>query len=142
MNVIFTDIDGCLFPIHPKIVEWSPSCVDIYNRVVKDFALDTVVSSDWRLWKTLEQLQEIFKVRNCNANIVGVTIDMNEHWHRGQEIIEYLIAHGDINKYVVIDDNTQGMEDYINPSKIIKCNSWEGLTEESYNLIKTSLNNQ
>lgn len=62
---------------------------------------DIVICSDWKD-NGLEVLQEMWKARNINGNIVGITPN-REDKNRALEVLEYCIKHG-LDRYVIIDD--------------------------------------
>jgi histidinol phosphatase-like enzyme len=141
-NIIFTDIDGVLNP-HWK-TKWSKNAISIYNKMCKDFNLKPVITSTWRMSHTKEQLQKIFIDQGIEVEIYDYTqlpvmtsSGLYLAKERGREIKEWL-DENKIDNYVVIDDKTSDIEPFVN--NVIKCNSWIGLTEEHYNLVKEILN--
>lgn len=124
---LLLDFDGVLatvkqFALTPKSKSWivgdffnntgiypfDKKCVKILNEILNKFDCDIVVSSDWKLYNNIEQLQEIFNINGVNGNIVDVTpnhpisisyIEMN----RAAEILKY-VEDNKINKWLAIDD--------------------------------------
>lgn len=129
MNIIFTDIDGVLNPHWRK--KWSTKSILLYNKICNDFNLVPVITSTWRVNHTIEQLQDIFDIQGINKKIFDYTPILNSD--RGLEIKTWL-NNNNVTKYVVIDDKTSDIIQYVD--NVIKCKSWIGLEDEHYNEIK------
>lgn len=124
-NIIFLDVDGVfncqiyyeeLLRLHPngerpkfdmcrKRIEWfSELCADTDSAVV--------ISSTWRMGRTLEELQEMMNSMGGTFKIIGATPIL--HVARGVEIKEWLSEHCmelfgvhyfDFFRYAIIDDD-------------------------------------
>jgi hypothetical protein len=85
-----------------------------FNELCKEIGAKVVISSTWRLGKTVEQLQEIMDYCGGTFEIIGKTD--NTGYERGTEIAKWLRdnikpeTHGchyfDFYKYVIIDDDS------------------------------------
>jgi hypothetical protein len=132
MNVIFTDIDGVLNLNVGSSRAWSPSAIDIYDRICEEFDLKPVISSTWRTNHTKKELQRIFDYWGIQTPIYDFTpILFNEP--RGVEI-ETWLRENPCDKWIVIDDNISGITPYV--GNVVKCRGWMGLTEDEYLEIK------
>lgn len=122
MKVIFLDIDGVLNsrayiqqvgdlfddPKH----QIDPLAVTRLNFLTKTTGAKIVVSSTWRLafYKEpngLVLLQECMSGYGITGEVIGMT--GNDAWgtdRRGQEIQDYLWNHPEIEKFVIIDDDS------------------------------------
>lgn len=141
---IFTDIDGVLNPHWAK--RWNEKSVNIYNKVCKEFDLLPVITSTWRLNHSKEKLQEIFEINGIDVKIYDILkmqdvdkFGFRPSKERGAEIKEYL-NDNICDNFVVIDDKIDDIVKHINSSKIVKCRSWIGLDDESYDEIKKIFN--
>lgn len=129
---IFTDIDGVLNPKFNKV--WNKKCVDVYNRICKDFDLQPVITSTWRIKYNKKQMQEIFIRQGIMVNIYDYTpVLMND---RGLEIEKWLQDNEHTN-YIVVDDKVTDIESYV--TNVIHCKGWIGLIDEHYDEIKKLL---
>lgn len=135
MNVIFTDIDGVLNLNVGTTRAWSPSAIDIYDRICEEFDLKPVISSTWRTNHTKQQLQRIFDYWGIQTPIYDYTPILPTE-HRGVEI-ELWLRENQCDKWIVLDDNISGITPYV--SNVVKCRGWLGLTEEEYEEIKLIL---
>jgi hypothetical protein len=118
MKLIYLDIDGVLSlgsEMHPKLTRWgyvhrfNAKAVKILNEILKETNADIVVSSDWKDFYSLNDLQEIFiwqKVSKAPIDVTkslpGKTLQLLEEV-RAREILE----HADKIKpasWVAIDD--------------------------------------
>lgn len=125
MKVLFLDIDGVL-----NSSAWAerhgdgwnrrfdPLAVERLERILRETGCAIVVSSSWRVGRTLEQCRAELACagigRLANRRIVALTPDHNEPLPgssivlarpRGDEIDAWLQAHPDVTSYVILDDN-------------------------------------
>ena len=122
MKVIFLDIDGVLvtrnsikyqhlnYPDETSI-RFSKNAVKYLNKLIRLTKAKIVISSTWRLFHSLEDLQNIFKKQGVSGMIISTTsiekapieIDIP----RGQKITDWLANHSEVEQYVIIDDDVQ-----------------------------------
>jgi hypothetical protein len=84
-----------------------------------------VITSTWKTFYKFEDLKKELFSRGLVSDIIDITPVLES---RGKEI-ECWLDINSVNKYVVIDDNINGIIDHINPGKIIKCSPSIGFTE-------------
>ena len=122
MKVIFLDIDGVLvtrnsikyqylnFPDDTSI-RFSKNAVRNLNKLIRLTKAKIVISSTWRLFHSLEGLQNIFTKQKIKAKIISTTsierAPVEEDIPRGQKIADWLSQHPEVEKYVIIDDDVQ-----------------------------------
>lgn len=128
MKVIFLDIDGVLnsdtdfFELrkfgHPvneikgsKVI--NRGCLALLQQILEDTDAKIVLSSTWRHLYTLEEMHEMFTARDFNLPFevwhdITPTLSRgfsDDHtYHRGAEIRDYLDAHPEVEKFVILDD--------------------------------------
>lgn len=124
-NYIFLDIDGVLattnqYYVNPK--KWHPKfkcyrfdtkCVKVFNSILNEIDNHIIIlSSDWKLHNTVDEMNEILKWNNVNTIISDFTptfwgskFNHNDELEecRAYEILEYVKTHN-IENYIVIDD--------------------------------------
>ncbi len=133
-NIIFLDIDGVLncelfFAGRSKQCEEEISDritkLNFYKRHICEQRMTwlnelceetnslVVISSSWRIGKTVEELREILNYCGANFNIIDKTPQLG--FERGVEISVWLkgncknvigIDHRDFNNYAIIDDDS------------------------------------
>lgn len=87
---------------------------------------DIVISSDWR-FSGFDSMQKMWNHRKLPGNIVGITPFLKEkNYFRGNEIKKYLDDNYDIDKYLIIDDNSDFNKDQL--PFLIKTNPKYGLS--------------
>ena len=122
MKVIFLDIDGVLvtrnsikyqylnFPDETNI-RFSKKAVKNLNKLVRLTKAKIVISSTWRLFHSLEKLQNIFEEQNIESEIISTTsvekATVEEDIPRGQKIADWLEQHPEVEQYLIIDDDVQ-----------------------------------
>lgn len=141
MKVIFLDIDGVLNSTETQPVEERGLMYSIHrplvlrlNRIVEATGAKIVLSSTWRLaddWhKTMLEagIADVFLGRTISlqkerfeSGITGA-----EFMERGKEIQEWLDGHPDVDRYCILDDDS----DMLPHQKHFKTSMFEGgLTE-------------
>lgn len=128
MKVIFLDIDGVLnsdtdfFELrkfgHPineikgsKVI--NRGCLALLQQIIEDTDAKIVLSSTWRMHYSLEEMHEMFTARDFSLPFdvwhdITPTLShgfSDDHTrHRGAEIRDYLDAHPEVEKFVILDD--------------------------------------
>jgi hypothetical protein len=156
MKIIFLDIDGvvCLSrewgsrmrkikrweleggegqpPVTIRLDDFNKMAVDVLNDIILTSGADIVISSDWRLHATLDEMVDLFHRYGVIKGPIDFTPELQtttKHSDiRVDEINLWLSKHPEITKWVAIDDMDLG-------KKIgsISGNSNDGLT----NFVKT-----
>lgn len=124
--VFFLDIDGVvatyqqIYISNPK--KWHPKhkcykfdvkCVKVFNEIIDIINPLIVLSSDWKLHYTIEELNEIFEWNGVNTIVSDITpklliekdfYSINDlEKYRANEINAYIKEHN-ITKFIIIDD--------------------------------------
>ena len=149
-KIIFLDIDGVL-RTHKSDLEWSnklvtpifkgvdrlfdKTLVDNLNEVIYLTGEKIVITSNWRIYLSLEELQIIFKERGVIGEVIGKTglghlkggspIPIG---NRGLEIQDWL-DRNPVGKFIIIDDQVSDITNIFPNWKIIKVNSQVGFVE-------------
>ena len=149
-KIIFLDIDGVL-RTHKSDLEWSKKLdtpiyrgvnrlfnkelVDNLNEVIFLTNAKIVVTSNWRIHLSLDELKKIFKDRGVIGEVIGKTglghlkdgspIPVG---HRGLEIQDWLNSNH-FTKYLVIDDQISDIVNIIPDWKVIKVNPQIGFVD-------------
>lgn len=115
--IIFLDIDGVLVSYarlnerHPIDGEhdFVPESVEALNLLIEKLDAEIVISSSWRIGKSIEYLQEILDIRNVKGKVIGKTSYSfsSVDGGRGQEIREWMEEHGIPETFIIIDDEVQ-----------------------------------
>ena len=112
--------------------------ISLLNDLYKEINYKVVVSSAWRVGRSVEQLQVLLADKGFIGEVIGKTGSLNvlDDLRRGKEIQEYFDTFQDkITNFVIVDD-----EDYdiapMFPDKIVKVNGKLGLMESDISKIK------
>lgn len=118
MKIIFLDIDGVLNVI-PQGRDKYGSCFHKHFEenlkwIVKETNAKIVISSTWR-FSGIEIMKEMWKERDLPGDIIDITpftsvvtdydASFSERAERGNEIRDWLNKNGDVEKYVILDDD-------------------------------------
>jgi len=135
-KVLFLDIDGVLWVGVVGMGNWrdfKPEAVINLNYIfskVKD--LKIVVSSTWRHNNSLEWLDDHFHDNGFiyEARFIGATPDFfnKPDRARGYEIQAWLDDHSEVDKFVILDDDSDmvHLKDHL-----VKTYFYDGLTKEN-----------
>ena len=124
-SVIYLDIDGVLatdkqysikktsksylseFNCYP----YDAKCVKIFNDILEETDAEIILSSDWSLYYTLKQMDEIFKINGIIkspydiAHPKALRMSASAALNRGFSIDEHLFFNQhEFGNYVIIDD--------------------------------------
>lgn len=128
--VLFLDFDGVLVPVpnyakRPFAQPWAPAdpeCVARLNRLLDEAEFQIIVCSTWRhYW----DMHLVFKDFGIHGTPAGITRELSRS--RGEEILLYLAEH-DIEQFVILDDDHDGMSDLAQWH--VKPDQYKGLQDE------------
>lgn len=128
LKIIFLDIDGVMNPgfVHDCLdmgPALRPEHVRVLNRIVAQSGARVVVSSAFRIGRSLKFLKKEFADAGFEGEIVGKTPTL--HTGRDMEIWTWLEANA-ADSYVILDD----MVSMGTLSRKLVCTYPDGLTEE------------
>ena len=152
MKIIFLDIDGviCLSrewgsrkrkikrweleggdgqpPVNIRLDDFNKIAVDVLNDIILTSDADIVISSDWRLYASLDEMKDLFHQFGVIKGPIDFTPELQtstKHANiRVDEINLWLSKHSDIKKWVAIDDM-----DLSDLDNFVKCREREGLKQ-------------
>ena len=153
MNVIFLDVDGVLnnqrhilalyellgdktFRRFRKfygqtILDYK--CCDLVRKLAEKKDAKIVLSSSWRLSDKHTKIVE----DELDTEIYGITPHLGTQ--RGYEIKQYLKQHNEVNNYVIIDDDSDMLEEQM--SHLCLVNREVGFTRKDYRKCMEILRN-
>lgn len=127
MKVLFLDIDGVVNKQdnfdrskNPGLYPLDSYCAFLVGRIVLQTSCKVVLSSSWRCHPD--------GVRNVSERVIellDVTPQLRSSF-RGDEINAWLESHDNIDKYAILDDDTDFYED----QPLFKTTFKDGLTDE------------
>lgn len=124
MKVIFLDHDGviCLPPqwggrykhrhdqpnIDSIFDKFDTKSIKVLNSIISETDCEIVVSSDWRLHCSLDQMKELYKMRGIIKSPIDYTpitpFDMELENMRCNEIMSWLKSNPGVTNWVAVDD--------------------------------------
>jgi len=152
MKVLFLDHDGviCLSnnwggrykkkgfdsnpetPMDIRMDNFDVKAVKILKEIIDETGCELVISSDWKLHGTLDQMKEMYITRGIKPPI-DYTPNMKDfdetghamlHWKgfsesiRVYEVNEYLKNHPEVTHWVAVDDlNLSSLENFVRTTK-------------------------
>ncbi len=153
-RIIFLDFDGVLNHqiffqrtrqetkgqiVLARSVDIDPFSVGQLNNLIERTGAKVVVSSTWRLGRTVEELQEMLSLKNFQGTIIGITPDFRgEKTVRGNEIEAWRKVNRHSN-YVILDDDSDML--LWHRHNFIKVDSYCGLTPNNVYLAEKILKN-
>lgn len=134
-KIIFLDFDGVLSPIdnvdngRDKYGEhFNARCTENLNAIIETTGAHIVITSSWRQYLSLWQLQRMCKKRGIKGEIVGVTPIRSIH--RGNEIDSWL-SKKNCHRYVILDDMNESQFNKHQRSSLIICDGRKGLSHDN-----------
>ena len=119
-DVEFTDR-----PVHTRFDNFDNKAVKVLNEILEKTEAEIVVSSDWRLHATLEELGDYYESQGINKRPIAVTEIFKDifpkEWNafrfradleleRSMEIGHFLENHPEITHWVAVDDLNMSIE--------------------------------
>lgn len=124
MKVIFLDHDGviCLSTewgsrfknkegLDSVFDRFNDKAIKVLNEILDETDSEIVISSDWKLHCTLEQMQELYKIRGIKKPPIAFTdsiVDIKGldylEYNRQLEIKDWLLKHPEVTHWVSVDD--------------------------------------
>jgi hypothetical protein len=110
-------------PVEYRFDNFDKKAIKILNEILEETDAEIVVSSDWRLYATLEELGEYYTSQGIIKKPIGVTKKLSEfdtpnnfvwsrEWDleqvRSLEIKQWLIDHPEVTHWVAVDDLNMG----------------------------------
>jgi hypothetical protein len=158
-KIIFLDFDGVLnsqlWYVRTKgnrgEDDLDVNAIEFLNSLIKSTDAKIVVSSTWRLTKTIEELQSILYRNGFEGEVIGKTKDLRRGEDsdcilRGNEILCWMKdnptvlgqPYYDYKNYVIFDDDTDML--YWQKDNFIKTDPYVGLTPTNVYKAKKILN--
>jgi DNA-binding LacI/PurR family transcriptional regulator len=114
-NVILLDLDGVMITTKPwesdfiladDFAEFNPKAVTKLNQLLQETGYDIVLSSARRYAHDIDQMNEFFKTRGIEGQIIDYLplYDLNLRYSRYDEVTRFLMKYRP-NNYIVIDDD-------------------------------------
>ena len=109
-------------PVHLRLDDFDKKCIKVLNEILSESGAEIVISSDWKKYATLEELQRMYKIYGVNSVPIDVTplyanLDrdkekdfMKRDWaekhafERSMEIQNWLSEHPEVTHWVAVDD--------------------------------------
>lgn len=126
-KVLFLDFDGVTHSYKDikKNLFFMPAICERLDALCKEFDLEVVVTSSWRLFHPLEDMKEMLQPIEARR-IVGVTVDGGKQ-NRGWEVQQWLKENKDVSKFVILDDYDEGISELFGEN-FVKTDPDKGLT--------------
>jgi hypothetical protein len=149
-KIIFLDFDGVLnsqlWYVRTKGSrerdDLDKEAIGFLNTLIKNTGAKVVVTSTWRLGRTVEELQEILDRNGFKGEVIGKTKELRlgedgDCILRGNEILQWMKAHPEIlgtpywdyKHYVIFDDDSDML--YWQKNNFIHIDSYAGLSPNS-----------
>ena len=100
--------------------DWDGDAVERLRTLCEDFGAEIVVSSDWRRRKSVEMLQAYFRIHDFHRYVTDKTGESEGPPHyRAGEVKDYLDAHPEVERFVIIDDGYGNEFDEFFPEQFV-----------------------
>ena len=151
MKILFLDHQGvmrldpvCWVTGNPELQDFNKDAVKNINDIISETDCEIVVSSDWKLWINLSEMQSFYRRQGLIKSPIGYTPDKSSEIKspndltrlRMEEITQWLNNNKDVSTWVAVDDlDLRKLERFvfIEDAKI-------GMTKDSLRELKEYLN--
>ena len=99
-------------PVECRFDNFDPKAIKVLNKILESTGAEIVVSSDWRLYATLEELQTYYLAQGIIKAPISVTPILYESNHITSRISEIRkwMENNSIDRWVVVDDIPMGID--------------------------------
>lgn len=112
-------------PLEYKFDNFNKKAIKVLNEILEETGVEIVVSSDWKLHCSLEEMGQYYESQGIKKKPISFTPSLNDcTWYnpdqfpwnrtwnseqsRSIEITQYLIDHPEITNWVAVDDLDMG----------------------------------
>ena len=132
----------CWLKGEPELNDFDKSAVKNINDIISETDCEIVVSSDWKLWVDLSEMQRFYRRQGLIKVPIGYTPDKSSEIKsrddlsrlRVEEIKEWLNDNKDISTWVAVDDL-----DLSDLERFVFIEDRGGMTKDSLSQIKEYL---
>ena len=115
-----------------NVYPFDPKCVKIFNEILEKVDADIIISSDWRVEFTLEELADIFKINGVIRPPMDVTpqypTSMSHYSkNRAGEIMKYVTDNKIGKNWIAIDDLNLHL--WLDEHFFMCKSEWEGIKQ-------------
>ena len=122
-KAIILDIDGCIattkqfalkktaktYLTKYAVYPFDKGCINVLNEILNKTGAEIILSSDWRLFYNIEQLDDIFKINNVIKSPLFTTPKYSSKFSAPLEYnrineINNVLDNNKIKRFIVIDD--------------------------------------
>jgi len=142
-RILFLDIDGVLNSEEyyrnsrnsgKDFYPFDPASVSFIKALVEDFSLKIVISSTWRYGAIDKLMHELKKNKLLDYLYHEWFTPVIHPAHRGTEIKLWLDLHPEVTDYVIIDDDSNILEEQKN--NFVNTSLHLGMNNEYYNRVR------
>jgi hypothetical protein len=83
--------------------DWDKEAVERLRKLCTDFDAEIIITSAWREYSPLSRLKDYFRLHGLDIYIGG-EIPLEGKGFRYEKVADYLKAHDDIDRFVILDD--------------------------------------
>jgi hypothetical protein len=142
MKIIFLDHQGVMYvKKHPKpgmLIDFDKENIDLLNTILQtDENIEIVISSDWKYWVSLDEMQTFYKKQGILKLPIAYTKPTKKYdlkiyaQQRANEIKTYLELADNITHWVSIDDidMSKYLDNFVHISNVTLGLKQEGVSQ-------------
>ena len=132
MKLIFLDFDGVISTFDNK---WhiSDEKINHIKNIVDNTNAKLVITSSWKVGydNVSDFINNHFNLKNTSDMMMWLKLNIyditdNEGPSRGDEIKRYIDSHSNIETYIIIDDDSDMLDEQLN--NFVQTDTYEGIT--------------
>ena len=132
MKYLFLDIDGVI-SVYDSHWTLSNEKIQHIKNIIDNTKAKIVITSSWKVGydNISDFINNHFKLKNPSDLLMWLKLNIyditdNQGPLRGDEIKRYLTTHDDVENYVIIDDDSDMLDEQLN--NFIQTDTYEGIT--------------
>ena len=121
MRIIFLDIDGVMNSVDTTLAfsggglnrkkRLDPVSIGLLKKLCDETNAKIVISSTWRLGRTIQDFIDIFSTYNWkDAPVIGKTVVLNYKGRTRGDEIQCWIEENNVQEYVILDDDSDMLQ--------------------------------
>jgi hypothetical protein len=119
---------------------FDPSHMERIKKLCQEFDARIVISSSWRVNRTINHLQNVFDLWGIGEYVIGKTKDSQWQLGRENQIGEWIEQNKErVLGFVILDDQSGYELELKFPKRFVECNARVGFDQRAYEKAKNIL---
>ncbi len=128
-------VEEAKMPVEFRFDSFDQKAIAVLNEILAETGAEIVISSDWRFYCTLGEMQDLYSQRGIIKLPIAYTTE-SEMSNRCEEIEHWLSDHPEVEKWVAVDDlDLSKLKSFVRCKKAFEGIKQSGIKEKIIKLI-------